>query len=98
MIKHFRSKKGAIFRIIQIKPDGAEIMAQSGTECLMELRLLVWDPIAGPVFDEYLSGGIKGEVHPMPGTGIADLLYPFVSAWPKTSICFTAKVDVFDLS
>ena len=98
MIKLFRSKKGAIFWVIQIEPDRAEIMAQSGAECLMELRLLVWDPIAASVFDEYLSGGIEGEVHPMTGTGIADLLDPFVPAGPKTSICLTAQVDVFDLS
>ena len=98
MIKLLRSKKGAIFRVIQIEPDGTEIVAQSGAERLVELRLLVWDPIASSVFDKYLSGGIEGEVHPMPDTGITDLLDPLVPAGPKTSICLTAQVDVFDLS
>ena len=56
MIKLFRSMKGAIFWVIQIEPDRAEIMAQSGAERLVELRLLVGDPIAASVFDENLSG------------------------------------------
>ena len=98
MIKLFRSKKSTIFRVIQIELDRTEIVAQSGPECLMELRSLVRDPIAATVSDENLSGGIEGEVHSVPGTGIAYLLDPFVAAGPKATICFTAQVNVFDLS
>ena len=98
MIKLFRSKKSTIFRVIQIELDRTEIVAQSGPECLMELRPLVRDPIAATVSDENLSGGIEGEVHSVPGTGIADLLDPFVAAWPEATIGFAAQVNVFDLS
>ena len=45
-------------------------MAQSGAERLVELRFLVRNPIAAAIFDEYLSGGIKGEVHSVPGGNI----------------------------
>jgi len=63
----------------------------------MELRFLVGNPITAAVFDENLSSRIKGEVHPMSGTRIANLLNPLVSAWPQAAIGFTAKVDMFDL-
>ena len=45
-------------------------MAQSGSERLVELSFLVRNPIAAAAFDEYLSGGIKGEVHSVPGGNI----------------------------
>lgn len=54
----------------------------------MELRLLVRGPIAAAIFDENLSGGIKGEVHSVPRTGVTDLLDPLVSARPQTAIGF----------
>ena len=97
MMQLFLCKQRSIFRVIQVESDGTIIMAQSGTESLMKLRFLVGDPIASAVFDKNLSGRIKGEVHPMPDTGIADLLDPLVSARPQTAIGFAAKVDMLDL-
>jgi len=89
----FLSEQASVFRVIQVESDGTEIVAQSGAECLMELRFLVRNPITAVVFDENLSGRIKGEVHPVPGTGIANLLNPLVSAWPHPAI----GVKVFHL-
>ena len=97
MIQLLHCKQRSMFRVIQVEPDGTEIVAQSGAECLMELRFLVGNPIPAAVFNKNLSGRIKGEVHPVPGTSIADLLDPFVSAWPQAAIGFTAKVDMFNL-
>lgn len=56
MIQFILSKQCSVFRGVQLEPDRAEIMAQSGAERLVELRLLVGDPIAASVFDENLSG------------------------------------------
>ena len=97
MIQIFLCKQGSIFRVIQVESDGTEIVAQSGAECLMELRFLVGNPIAAAVFNKNLSGRIKGKVHLVPGTGIADLLDPFVSARPQAAIGFTTQVDMFNL-
>ncbi len=97
MIQFILRKQCSVFRGVQLEPDRAEIMTQSGAERLVELRLLVGDPIAASVFDENLSGRIKGEVHPVPGTGITDLPDPFVAAGPLAAIGFAAQVDMFDL-
>lgn len=89
MIQLFLCKQGSIFRVIEVEPDGTIIMAQSGAKSLMELRFLVGNPITAAVFDENLSSRIKGKVHPMSGTRIANLLNPLVSAWPQAAIGFT---------